>query len=396
MTFRSKSPARALAEVTELARRHPGCELEAVDNIVDLEYFKEFFPALAARRRKVTLFYETKSNLKKEHVRRLRGTGVAIQPGIESFSDPVLKLMRKGVTGLQNIQLLKWCKEFGVRASWNFLWGFPGEPPQEYERLARLIPLLTHLPAPVANAQIRLDRFSPNFVDAEQLGFADVRPWPSYKHVYGLSDRAVTNLACYFTYRYAEPRDVDRYTRRLARELENWRRAAKTSDLLCVEAGEHLVIIDMRPVSRTPLGLLSGLARLLYLECDAVRDVSHLVRAAAACDAGPVSSDTVEQTLARLVERGLLLRDGSRYLALAIPLGEYAPPAATNRRFATIIRKLGARDGGRWIVPMDHGADRAHRSRTRKGTVPHLAAARFSVGALGELVIERPENPNPT
>ncbi len=129
MAFRSKSPARALDEMTELARRHPGCDIQAVDNIMDLGYFKNVLPALAARRLKVDLFYETKSNLNKDQVRLLRAAGVRdIQPGIESFSDTVLKLMRKGVTGLQNIQLLKWCKEFGVVPSWNFLWGFPGEP----------------------------------------------------------------------------------------------------------------------------------------------------------------------------------------------------------------------------------------------------------------------------
>ena len=185
--------------MSELVRLHPGCDIQAVDNIIDLRYFKDFLHALAARRLKVGLFYETKSNLNKDQVRLLGAAGVReIQPGVESFSDPVLKLMRKGVTGLQNIQLLKWCKELGVEASWNFLWGFPGEPPEEYERLARLVPLLTHLQPPVAHTQIRLDRFSPNFFDAERLGFADVKPLPAYQYVHQLDDARLANLACYF------------------------------------------------------------------------------------------------------------------------------------------------------------------------------------------------------
>jgi len=389
MAFRSKSPARALGEVTELVRRHPGCDIQAVDNILDFKYLTQFLPALAERRLKVSLFYETKSNLKKEHVRALRHAGVArIQPGIESFSDPVLKLMRKGVTGLQNIQLLKWCKELGVRPSWNFLWGFPGEPPEEYERLARLIPLLTHLPPPVAHAAIRLDRFSPNFFDAERLGFIDVKPMPAYGHVYPLSDRAVANLASYFTYGYAEPRDVGRYTRRLARELDVWKRASNTSELLSAEAGEQLVIVDLRPGSRNPFTLLSGLARLLYHACDAVCDLSQLSRTAAAGGAAAPTADAIEQTLAPLVEQGLLLRDGTRYLALAIPVGEYVPPAATNRRFAAIVRDLGAAQDDKWVVPLTRTTRHAGQ-RARVGTMPHLAAARFSVGAQGQLVIEQ-------
>ncbi len=397
ITFRSKSPARALAEVTELARRHPGCDVEAVDNVLDPKYLDEVVPALAARRRKVSLFYETRSDLKKDQLRRLRSAGISIQVGIESFSTPVLKLMRKGVTGLQNIQYLKWCKELGIQATWNFLWGFPGEPPEEYERLAGLIPLLTHLPPPATNDQIRLDRFSPNFIDAERLGFTDVKPIPSYKYVYHLPDAAVANLACYFTFEYAEPRDVDRYTRRLAREVETWKRTARASDLVCVEAGEHVVIIDMRPASRTSFTVLSGRARLLYRECDAIRDVAQLARAAAVWNGASPSVDAIEQTLAPLVERGLLVREGSRYLALAIPLGEYAPPASTKRQFAALVRKLGVRDGERWIVPVDNVASRARAQRTgtRHGKVPQLDAARFSIASNGELVIERSADQNP-
>jgi ribosomal peptide maturation radical SAM protein 1 len=388
MAFRSKSPARALAEVTELARRHPGCDIQAVDNILDLEYFEAFLPALAERRLKSSLFYETKSNLKKEQVRRLRGAGVLrIQPGIESFSDAVLKLMRKGVTGLQNIQLLKWCAELGVEPSWNFIWGFPGEPPEEYERLARLVPLLTHLPAPGAHAKIRLDRFSPNFFDAERLGFTDVKPMPAYAHVYPLPDSAVANLASYFTYGYAEPRDVDAYTRRLTRELQKWERPAKTNALFCVEAGEHLVIIDMRSVSQVPFRVLSGLARLLYRECDAVRDLSQLARVAAGDGAEAPTTDAIERLLAPLVEAGLLLREGSRCLALAVPVGEHVPPAA-NRRFATIVRDLGAAHDEKWIVPLA-AAQHPGRRRRPRGKVPPLATGRFSVDAHGRLVIER-------
>ena len=393
MTFRSKSPARALMEVTELARQYPNCEIRAVDNILDLKYFAEFLPALAARRLKLQLFYETKSNLKKEQVRRLRSAGVVkIQPGIESFSDAVLKLMRKGVTGLQNIQLLKWCKELGIEPSWNLLWGFPGEPPDEYERVAHLLPLLTHLRAPASGAKIRLDRFSPNFFDATRLGFADVKPMPAYEHVYRLSETARANLAWYFSYRYAEPRDVDQYTRRLVRELKKWTRTALTSELVSVDAGEHLVIIDMRPPARMPFTVLSGLARLIYRECDTVRDLSELVRVTAASDTA-VPVEVIDQTLTHLVDLGILLRDGSRSLALAIPIGEYVPTPAVNQQFANIVRQRGVPRGDHWLLPIEDGECGADARLKRKGRVPHLATARFWVDHQEGLVIGWPQVP---
>jgi ribosomal peptide maturation radical SAM protein 1 len=395
MAYRSKSAARAVDEITVLARRHPDGDIYAVDNILDLSYFKDVIRELAARRLKPMLFYETKSNLRKEQVRLLRDAGIRkIQPGIESFSDTVLKLMRKGVTGLQNIQLLKWCKELGVKASWNFLWGFPGEPPDEYDRQARLVPLVTHLQPPNADAPIRLDRFSPNFFDAARIGFTNVRPIPAYEYVYSLPPEAIANLACYFSYEYKEPRDVDGYTLRLERELQKWRRAATHSELLSLDADEHLVIVDLRPVSRSPFAVLTALARFLYRECDAVRDVSELGRAAR--ERGwSVAAGEIEQTLGPLVDRGLLLRDGSRYLALAIPVGDYVPPPATNRQFSRLVRSVGVVDGERWIVAPETARSNQSRKRTRaRGPrVAHLAACRVAIDASGRLIFEaRREN----
>jgi ribosomal peptide maturation radical SAM protein 1 len=185
MTYRSKSADRVLEELEHFADRYPGHHVQVVDNIIEMGYFKDLLPRLAERRLRLDLFYETKANLKKDHVRTLAQANIrTIQPGIESLSDAVLTLMRKGVTWLQNVQLLKWCKELGVHPYWNLLWGFPGEPPAEYTRMAKVIPLLTHLPAPRGTYGLRLDRFSPNFNESARLGFTHVRPIDSYRHVY--------------------------------------------------------------------------------------------------------------------------------------------------------------------------------------------------------------------
>jgi coproporphyrinogen III oxidase-like Fe-S oxidoreductase len=74
-----------------------GIELvEAVDNILDMKYFQDLLPALAAKQHSAQIFFEVKANLNRKHVKLLHEAGVnRIQPGIESMSDHVLKLMRK-------------------------------------------------------------------------------------------------------------------------------------------------------------------------------------------------------------------------------------------------------------------------------------------------------------
>jgi ribosomal peptide maturation radical SAM protein 1 len=366
MSYRSKSAKRAVAELTQLIERHPGCDVQVTDNILDLEYFKDFVPLLAEKKLGADLFYETKANLRKDQIRLLKRAGITrLQPGVESLIDPVLKLMRKGVGALHNIQLLKWCKELGVEPHWNVLWGFPGEPPEEYERLATIVPLLRHLPPPGGFGPIRLDRFSPNFFDAERLGFSEVRPLAPYGHVYPFCEDVLRNLAYYFSYGYQEPRDVAAYVRALARQLRAWKKDRR-SELLSVVAGDALVILDSRPAAREPFTQLRGVERALYEACDAVTNPSSLAASAERAGFGRLSEAEVADRLGPLLERGLILRDGARLLALAVRLGEYAPSAAAARALLERALAFGRRDGTSIVVPLAANRPAAARRPSRR------------------------------
>jgi len=345
MSYRSKSATRAIEELAALTQRHPGCDIQVTDNILDLKYFKDFVPLLAERKLGADLFYETKANLKKDQLRLLKRAGITkLQPGVESLIDDVLMLMRKGVSALHNIQLLKWCKELGIKPHWNVLWGFPGEPPREYERLADVVPLLRHLPPPGGFGAIRLDRFSPNHFDADRLGFKNVRPLAPYGHVYPFPEDVLRNLAYYFSYDYQEPRDVAGYVRKLARELRKWKRD-RQSELLSLTCGDTLVIADSRPQARESLTVLRGLDKALYEACDSVTNPASLSAAVERAGFERLSESAVVDRLALLQERGLVLCDGPRYLALAVAVGDYVPSTDAARALLRRARARGRRAG---------------------------------------------------
>ena len=397
MAFRSKSPARALSELTALVARHPLSDVQVVDNILDTRYFETVLPELAKAPPRSPVFWETKSSLKKEQVRLLADAGVTrIQPGVESLSDAVLRLMRKGVTALQNVQLLKWCRELGVTPYWNLLWGFPDEPPEEYARMARLVPLLSHLFPPSGVSGLRLDRFSPGFDDAERLGFLDVAPLPSYAALYPLAPGAVANLAYSFSFRARGRARAGDYVAPLLCEVARWRRAAKASALFSVPAGDALLVWDLRPVARRPLTVLRGLSRVLHEACDAVANARALADAGRA--ASGASREDVDAALARLVADRLLLRDGERHLALAVPLGRTSPEGRALARFWRVATSLGRKTGDGIAVPLHNGAVSFQTPResgrpvrpTGTGTLQtreRLSSARFSVNRRGELAI---------
>jgi ribosomal peptide maturation radical SAM protein 1 len=312
MAFRAKTAGRVQDELTTLTRRHPGSFFTAVDNILDMHYFDDLIPELARSQLDGTLFFEVKANLRRRHLQALREAGVVeIQPGIEHFSTAVLQLMRKGVTGLQNVQLLKWAHEYGLRVAWNHLWGFPGEEPAEYDRIAAMIPLLTHLPAPFWHGIIHLQRFSPNFVTSAALGFTNVAPMTAYQFVYPFDRESLGNLAYYFQFDYQHERDVAAYTSKLRDALRRWKAMSNTSVLLAVEKGEDLWVVDTRPAARAPLTVLRGAERAVYLACDGVSTIQALQQDP---DIGSDAADAA----AALVDRGLMLREGNALLSLAL------------------------------------------------------------------------------
>ena len=147
MRFRSKSASRAIADFLRAHDEATGWRIYVVDNIVSRRYFTDVFPHLEGAN--LDIFYETKSNLREQEVQQFARAGVrSIQPGIEGLGTEILALMKKGVKGYQNIELLKWCAIHRVHVVWFYLYGFPYEPTEAYLRCIAMMDRLTHLPPP--------------------------------------------------------------------------------------------------------------------------------------------------------------------------------------------------------------------------------------------------------
>ncbi len=332
MAFRSKTPERAYRELVHLAGTYGLRKIEAVDNILDPRYIHTLFPRLAASGLALELFYEVKANLRFEQLELMRGGGLtAIQPGIESFSNQVLRLMRKGCTKLQNLQLLRWCAELGISVAWNLLAGFPGESPAEYEATARLIPLITHLDPPAACTPIRLDRFSPFFGEPEALGVTRLRPAPAYYYVFPLTRRELAHLAYYFDFDYIDGRSPREYLGGVHREVQQWWTLRGGGEeerprFDAVFTGEGFRLWDTRTVAGRREETLSGLdAELLFL-CDSAQTPASLARRLEAS----ADEQEIRSRLAHFVYRSQMIEDEGHYLSL--PVFRNRPPRAQELR----------------------------------------------------------------
>jgi ribosomal peptide maturation radical SAM protein 1 len=335
--FRSKKPENALHELMYLTHKHNIRRVEFSDNILDLHYIDSVFPHLEGSG--LQLFFETKANLRYDQLMKLRRAGVNdIQPGIESLCDEPLRLMNKGCTATQNIQLLRWSAELGIHVAWSILAGFPGESLSEYEKMQRLVPLLVHLSPPVSCTPIRLDRFSELFRRPEEFGLKRIRPAAAYFYVFPLSRRELLRLAYYFDYDYADGRDPRTYVAGLQREVWRWweqwvSEPERRPKLDGTFDGDKIDIVDTREIVVAAEYRLTGLAARVYEACDCAQTVRNLSRLLSA------DESSIRSELDQLQSKKLLVEIDGRFLTLAVFRNRPQPRVEENVYGHSIVRE---------------------------------------------------------
>ncbi len=319
MAFRSKSAIRVVEELITLARKHKHLNFIAVDNIIAMPYFREMLPKLRAAGCDFSLFYETKSNLTKQQLRAMVEAGVRqIQPGIESLSTPILKLMKKGVTALQNIRLLKWCAEFGIEPAWNVLYGFPGEPAEEFDRMADVMKSITHLQPPHHLAALDLQRFSPYHQRPGEYGVEITGPREFYGLIYPCDEAALRDLAYTFNYTYDDGRQPTDYTVAVKESIDAWQEAFPTSNLSYRRGPGFLVINDRRPGLGGYDHTIGEMEAKVYLGCDGGATPAGVLKALRADGGTELDLEDVEVFLDEMTEMKLMYEEDGLYLSLAV------------------------------------------------------------------------------
>ncbi|MFG2526452.1 RiPP maturation radical SAM C-methyltransferase [Streptomyces sp. NPDC048516] len=323
MQFRSKSPETFYEEIMDLARRHRVLDMYVVDNILDMGYLNTVLPRIIDSGYDLRLHIEIKANMRRTQLRTLADAGmIYVQPGIESLNSRVLDLMDKGVSGCQNVRMLRDGAETGLSVSWNYLHGFPGESAADYEPVIAQLPALEHLDPPVdLSARIAIERFSPYF-NRPELGFTGLRPEEHYRFTYDLPESELYDLAYVFE---APERGIGEPTVTLLNDaLGAWRKHHVDSRLTHTDLGDRIVLVSRRRAFDWGTMELTEPAEIAAFKLlDQPHAPAALTRKLAARLPGqPLDAAAVHTLLQRWVTLGLVFADGGQYVHLA--------PAAVN------------------------------------------------------------------
>ncbi|GIG55975.1 RiPP maturation radical SAM protein 1 [Longispora fulva] len=313
MAYRAKSPHRVVAELTRAVGRHKVLDVTFVDNILDVAQLRAALPEIAELGWDLRMFFEVKANLRYAELHGLLRAGVhEIQPGIENLSSRVLGLMRKGVTGAQNVALLRDCRTLGLTVRWNYLFGFPGESDDDYVPIVERLTDLHHLEPPISAARVQLERFSPYFTDPE-LGLVNLGPSRIFRQIY---PTVPADELARMVYHFASvPAGISgEPVTALGAAVSAWRAGHDTASLRKYAAGDRTLIVDTR-AGRNEEYVLSIAESRCYEALGRPRS-----RAAVPAD------DAVWH---RLAELGLVFTEGGRHVALATGVYDHRQAGGT-------------------------------------------------------------------
>jgi ribosomal peptide maturation radical SAM protein 1 len=324
--FRVKKAERVLDEldyfIEKYIKPHNLQQLSMVDNIIAKNYFADLLPKLSGRMSDTILFWETKSTLNKRQVKALADANVfLIQPGIESLSTSILKLMGKGTTSLHNVQLLKYCKEYGVYPSWNILTGFPGETVSYYKDMMALMSKLTHLQPPDQQGPFMLQRFSPYHADPEKFGLVKTHPVEGYRYIYPFPDKEIDIFAYYYKHDYLDGFKPPKFEMLIYQMIEHWRECHNNGDALYAyeQKDASLLIVDNRTDSCNSEIVLDKVQAAMYCYCESIKTLASIndyMRKKFSDYA--IRRRDIFDFLDKMVSLDLMLFEDNKYLGLAI------------------------------------------------------------------------------
>lgn len=317
MVHRSKSPDRLWSELQDHIGTSRVLDIMFADNILDMAYLKSFLPLVQRSDIDLRIFFEIKSNLTYSQLAELADAHVVhVQAGVESLNSRTLSLMRKGVTGIQNVRLLRNCETLGITVAWNYLYGFPGETPPDYTTVLDQLEAISHLQPPPMATRVDLERFSPLFNDPT-LGLRSLGPSRFFATVHDLPEKAIADLVYLFE---SEPAGLtDEPERALNIGIRQWNEMRPHSSLQLLQDGIDTVMLEARRPGREPRlhRLSAGLQTQAYLLLLAGRGRTALLKALRG-QGLRVEQAELDETLAHWVREGLVFKEDETFVSLAV------------------------------------------------------------------------------
>lgn len=269
-----------------------------------------FFRELEGRSARYLFGAMCRCDIGRDDLIRFRQNGLDVcHLGIESYSDPLLKRMNKGVGVIDIAEVLIACAECGVRVEGNLIVNLPWEEADDVRETGRNLSLLSHLPLPRL-IDFKLSHGSIVFGAPKTEGESEWVAEPVVRYAYPRPMRASLE-SMYYTRRQYRLRHQGLWLE-VIRKYESY---ARNPPSLCYERfADGMVIHDGRDVAGDRRFLMHGRGTAdVYQYCRKVRTRGEIRRHFADTPAPQLAA-----ALAAFVSRKVMIQSGDRFLSLAL------------------------------------------------------------------------------
>lgn len=327
MEFRAKDPDKVLEQLEALVRRYGQFYFNAIDNIMAPEYVEKLFGKLAAANSDINIHYEIRPNFSRKQLSKLRRSGLySVQPGIESLSTNILKIMRKHSTGMRNVELIKWCTYYGINALYNILCRFPGETEDDYRTQSKVAASIVHFQPPYAITKARADRGSPMYTEPDSQSVTGLVPASCYRYIFPRHFN-LRRISYYFDHEMGKTVGDDVYEE-LNGIVGTWQAMWKQPNHPYLKYRKSLATITIFDGRTQPEQVFTyrNQPADLYEYCAEARTLreitAHFGNDPSINDRS-INDPSIEDTLKDFVDKDLMLHLDGRYLSLALPANPY-------------------------------------------------------------------------
>ena len=319
--YRAKSPERISEEINELIEKYQILSISFTDNLLPPK-MESIFKNICELKKDLKLFAEIRADTPLSSLILMAAAGMnEVQVGIEALSTKLLKKMNKGVTAIQNIEIMKNCEAKGMpKLVGNMILEFPGSDEEDVKETLKNLDFVFPF-RPLKGIPFWLGYSS--FVWKNPASFFIKKTGNHRNYLYIFPKDILKQLTLMIQGYRGELRNQRRLWRPVRDKIKEWVKFYseihsdyKSEPILSYQDGGDFLIIRQRiHKQHNMVHKLKGMSRKIFLFCEKNRSFYEIKEHFSHID--PLA---LHSFLRMMVEKRLMFNEDNRYLSLAVPV----------------------------------------------------------------------------
>jgi ribosomal peptide maturation radical SAM protein 1 len=322
--YREKTTENIIREIEFLSNKYNMLDFQMIGNTLPKKDYRYLFENIKALNKDLTLFVESRADqLKSEDYLLMKDAGFTIiQTGIESFSQSYIKKMNKGVSVIDNIASLKFCKENRITNNYNIIVNYPNEEAVDFEETKKNIRLFQQYIDPPQICPLVVEFGSIVYNNPEKFNIEKLEATAIDKIMF---PKEILHKGFNFFYsfkkkKYLGENDWDsliEFWRNERKQLQNEEMIRSTTInklvFYFVDGGTFLKIYDKRDNNNFQILVLNEVERAIFLSCIDIISYQNLVERFSY-----IPDYKLAAILHSFEKNGIVFREDDNYLSLPL------------------------------------------------------------------------------